>query len=217
MFSSLSGPFGPTLGAPNTVVSGTAPTITTASLNPGTVGTVYPTTNFNATGTDPKNWSIVSGTLPTGMSFSLEGVLSGTPTATASGSITFRATNAYGLNDRALTLTINAASTTAPTITTISLPSGTVSSPYNGSGFQISATGTAPITWSIISGSISPLTLSSGGVISGTPSTATTLNATFRATNAYGTNDKALSILVNAAGTGPVSLTAPTIVIWRAA
>jgi hypothetical protein len=26
-----------------------------------------------------------------------------------------------------------------------------------------------------------------------------------------------LSILVNAAGTGPVSLTAPTIVIWRAA
>jgi hypothetical protein len=45
------------------------------------------------------------------MSFSSGGVLSGTPTATASGSITFRATNAYGFADRTLTLTVNTAGT----------------------------------------------------------------------------------------------------------
>jgi hypothetical protein len=56
------------------------------------------------------------------MTFSSSGLLSGTPTATASGSITFRATNAYGFADRALTLTVSAAGAgpvlvTAPVIT----------------------------------------------------------------------------------------------------
>jgi len=102
---------------------------------------------------------------------------------------------------------------TAPTITTTSLSSGTVGAAYSQT---LTATGSSPITWSIVSGSISPLTLASNGVISGTPSVATTLNATFRATNAYGTNDKALSILVSAAG-GPTLVTAPSIFVWRAA
>jgi len=105
---------------------------------------------------------------------------------------------------------------TAPTITTISLSSGTVGAAYSQT---LTATGSSPITWSIVpgSGSISPLTLnSSTGEISGTPSAATTLSATFRATNAYGTNDKALSIVVSAAG-GPTLVTAPSIFVWRAA
>jgi hypothetical protein len=42
------------------------------------------------------------------------------------------------------------------------------------------------------------------------------LSATFRATNAFGTNDKALSIVVSAAG-GPVLVTPLTIDVWRAA
>jgi hypothetical protein len=60
------------------------------------------------------------------MAFSSAGVLSGTPTATASGSITFTAANAYGSDSRALTLTVNAAGSFAtpsniltPTIETV--------------------------------------------------------------------------------------------------
>ena len=103
---------------------------------------------------------------------------------------------------------------TAPTITTTSLPSGTVGSAYSQT---LTATGTAPITWSIVSGSISPLSLNaSTGAITGTPGTATTLSATFRATNAYGFDEDPLSIVVSAAG-GPVLITAPTINVWRAA
>ena len=108
----------------------------------------------------------------------------------------------------------NSAGGSPPVITTASLPGGTVGSAYSQT---LTKTGTAPITWSIVSGSISPLTLnSSTGAITGTPSTATTLSATFRATNAYGFDQDPLSIVVSAAG-GPVLVTAPSIFVWRAA
>lgn len=111
-FNLLNGPSGPTFGAPNSAGGGTAPTITSpAFLVDGTVGTVYPTTTFTATGSPTITWSVTAGTLPTGMSFSSGGVLSGTPTATASGSITFTATNAFGSANRPLTFTVNTAGT----------------------------------------------------------------------------------------------------------
>ena len=98
-----------------------APAITSpAFLVTGTVDTLYPTTYFTATGTAPITWSVTAGTLPTGLTFSSAGVLSGTPTATASGSITFTATNAYGSANTSLTLTVSAAGgpvlITAPSI-----------------------------------------------------------------------------------------------------
>jgi hypothetical protein len=97
----------------------TAPTITSPSfLVAGTVNTVYPSTTFTASGSTPITWSVTAGTLPTGMSFSTAGVLSGTPTATASGSITFTATNAYGSDSRALTLTVNAAGASTAAVPT---------------------------------------------------------------------------------------------------
>lgn len=49
-FNRLFGPAGPTFGAPNVPVSGTAPTITTTSLPAGTVGVAYPTTTLSAMG-----------------------------------------------------------------------------------------------------------------------------------------------------------------------
>lgn len=98
--------------------AGSAPVITSpAFLVAGTVDTLYPTTYFTATGTAPITWSITAGTLPAGMTFSSGGVLAGTPTATSSGSITFRATNAYGFDQRTLTLTVGAAGA-APVLVT---------------------------------------------------------------------------------------------------
>jgi hypothetical protein len=59
-----------------------------------------------------------------------QGVLAGTPTATSSGSITFTATNALGADSRTLTLTVNAASVVANTMS-LSLPTGTATNyPY---------------------------------------------------------------------------------------
>ncbi|HUR79124.1 MAG TPA: Ig domain-containing protein [Thermoanaerobaculia bacterium] len=73
----------------------------------------------------------------------------------------------------------------ATTIETESLPGFYVGVPAS---FQIQATGTAPITFQITSGSLPPgLSMSSGGVISGTPTVATYDYTIFvRATDANG-------------------------------
>ena len=79
------------------------------SLPSGTVGTAYTTTQFLATGASPITWSVTGGTLPSGLTFSSSGLLSGVPTAAASGSITFTATNAIGSANAPLSLTVSAA------------------------------------------------------------------------------------------------------------
>jgi Phosphoesterase family/Putative Ig domain/Abnormal spindle-like microcephaly-assoc'd, ASPM-SPD-2-Hydin/Immunoglobulin I-set domain/Protein of unknown function (DUF1565) len=76
-----------------------------------------------------------------------------------------------------------AGATTAPlTISTTSLPAGAVGQGYSA---QLNATGgTAPYTWSVVSGSLpAGLTLSSSGAISGAPSTAGTSTFTVKLTD----------------------------------
>ena len=91
------------------------------------------------------------------------------------------------------------------TITTASLANGIFGSAYNQS--LIASGGTPAYTWSLVSGLGNlpgGLTLSSAGVISGTPSATGTSNFTVKVTDAAsGTAQKALSITVSAAGAGP--------------
>ena len=92
----------------------------------------------------------------------------------------------------------------APTITSTSpLPAGTVGAAYSQT---LTATGDATITWSVTSGSLSAgLSLSSGGAITGTPTTAGTSTPTITATNSTGSDAKVLSITINAAPAGPTA------------
>lgn len=71
-----------------------APQLVSAAPLPMTVGTAY-AHNFVATGSPAPTYSLLSGTLPAGLTLSAAGVLSGTPTATGTGSflITVRAAN----------------------------------------------------------------------------------------------------------------------------
>ncbi|WP_172674222.1 immunoglobulin-like domain-containing protein, partial [Syntrophomonas palmitatica] len=105
-----------------------------------------------------------------------------------------------------LTVTVGGKSTTytvtimqvpgAPTITTASLPDGTVNTAYSQT---LAATGDTPITWSKESGDLPEgLSLSDGGVISGTPTTAGTYTFTVKAANAAGSDTRELSITINA-------------------
>jgi len=87
---------------------------------------------------------------------------------------------------------------TAPTITTATLPGGTVGTVYSQT---LTATGNTPITWSIDTGFLPDgLWLSDTGVISGTPETADTFSFTVKATNAAGNDTKALSIVITTSG-----------------
>ncbi len=70
-----------------------APNITTNSgLPPATLNTAYTQTLAANGGATPYTWSVVSGTLPAGLSLSSDGVISGTPTAAGTSTFTVNVT-----------------------------------------------------------------------------------------------------------------------------
>ena len=90
----------------------------------------------------------------------------------------------------------NGTITIAPTITTKTLPNGTVYTLYNQT---LEATGDTPITWSLASGSTLPngLTLNSNGTISGTPTAVGKSTFTITATNGNGSDRKEFTLSIN--------------------
>lgn len=190
----------------------TAPlSITTASLPNGAVNTVYSAT-LNATGgIAPVTWSIVSGTLPAGLTLDTSfGVISGIPSAVGTTSFTVKATDS-SIPSKTAQAALSITLTIGPLmITTTSLPASTVGSPY--AAILQASGGTPPITWKMSLGSLpAGLTLNaSTGVISGTPTTLGTTNFSVAATDVgvpAQTAQQALSINVVAAGSNDAELT----------
>ena len=76
----------------------------------GVVGVSYSYTFDLAPATPPVTYTLVSGSLPTGLTLSnvtgAQGRISGTPTIPGTYSPTLRATNSYGTADRAFSITI---------------------------------------------------------------------------------------------------------------
>jgi len=90
--------------------------ISTASLPAGKTSTAYNQTLTVSGGKAPYTWSIVSGTLPDGLTFSPAGVISGTPTTATSTpvSITFKVTDSLGgENEKALDISITKKTTSS--------------------------------------------------------------------------------------------------------
>ena len=104
----------------------------------------------------------------------------------------YGAGNYCGKAEHYFTISENAAA--APSITTSSLPDGKVGEAYS----QIlTATGTTPITWSIIGALPDGLSLNKDtGKISGTPTAAGSSTFTVKATNSAGSDTKELSITI---------------------
>ena len=92
----------------DTPVPPTAPTITTTALPDATVGTPY-SCQLTASGTAPITFSATN--LPDGFSLSPDGLLSGTPTAAGSYSITVTAANAADSVQATLSLTVTQSGT----------------------------------------------------------------------------------------------------------
>ena len=172
-----------------------APVITTTTLQGGLVGTAY-NQQIIAAGTAPITWSLESGNLPTGLTLSSSGVITGTPTVVGTSTFTVKAENSAGSDTKSFSIEVTTTAI-APVITTNTLLAGTVGVAYSA---QLTATGSAPITWTKESGNLpAGLTLSSSGLISGTPTTAGTFPFTVKATNSAGSDTKALSITINPA------------------
>ena len=140
---------------------------TSSPLPNGTVGTAYSQTLAASGGVSPYSWSITQGTPPAGLTLSPGGVLSGMTTTAATANFTVQVRDSASQ-----TATKQFALTIDPpplTITTPSpLPNGTANTAYSQT---LAATGGTPTyTWSVTQGTLpGGLTLSGGGVISGTP------------------------------------------------
>jgi large repetitive protein len=149
-----------------TIIAG--PSLNFPAPPAGWTHTVYGDTLTESGGTAPFTWSVSSGSLPAGISLSADGNLSGTPTATGTSSFTVQVTDANSQSaTEATSITVSAGVST----TFAAPPGAVVNTAYTDT---LTATGgSTPYTWSVNAGSLPPgITLTSAGVLAGTPTTA---------------------------------------------
>jgi hypothetical protein len=150
-----------------------------ASLAVGEDSVTYPSVTMTAAGgTGGDGWTLLSGTVPTGLSLSPTGALSGSPSAAGSVTFTVQVTDSgLATADQQETVDI----LPVPEVTGVLL-GGTVNAPYSQS---LSGTGgTSPYVWSVTAGSLPVgLSLISTGVISGTPTSSGAVTFTVQLTD----------------------------------
>ena len=153
--------------------------ITTASLAQAIQNAAYSASIAISGGVAPYVFSVVSGSLPPGITLNSAGALSGSPTSSGLFSFTTQVADSGQIVQKAQkALSINVVPQLV--INTSSLPSGAQGSVYTAS---LSASGgVSPYSWSLTSGTLpAGLTLSTSGLISGTPSASGTFQVTLQA------------------------------------
>ncbi len=216
-------------------------------LVPLAIGSTSLPTAFNAIpysvnlaaggGHPPYTWSLTGGTLPSGLTLSTAGVISGTTSAFGTSSLTFKATDSYNPATNAsatLSLTVN---NPVPSINSFNAASAVAGSSgltltINGSGF---VNGVSTVQWSgsprttafvsenQLTATITSADLASVGtfnvtVVNGTPGGGTSFPAVFTvvASCSYQLSSTSSSAPV-IASTGSVTVTAPANCAWTAA
>jgi hypothetical protein len=183
---------------------------TVAPLFNGTVGLPYSQT-FSATGgIPPYRWTVSSGQTDGLTMDPIAGTLKGTPQAAGTFSFGVAVTDSAGtVTSSTFSILISSPSIT---ITTTTLPNGTVGAAY--SQTLSAAGGTAPYTWGLLSGSVPGLKLDPGGALSGTPATAGVFALSLQATDSNGlTASKTFTLTVTPAAlvvNGPLQNQAST-------
>lgn len=180
----LSASFSGLTGATSNSFDTTAPTITVApaTLPNGVVGTACNQTISATGGTANYTFAFTAGSLPTGLTLSSGGVLSGTPSAAGTFNFTITATDANGFTgSQAYAVTINS----APAFTSA-----------NSTAFTVGTAGSFSVT---TSGAPTPTTITSSGTL---PSGVTFVN------NGNGTATLAGTPAAGTAGSYPLTFTA---------
>jgi len=197
------------------VTSGVAIT-SSSTWTTATVGTAYTFTLTASGGAGtPYTWSLQSGsTLPPGLSsIPSTGAISFTPTTAGTYNFTVQVADngSTSTSTQAVTLVINA---TTPSISTSTLPGATVGTAYSQQIAYNNGGSSATPTFTITSGATSltstGLSMSSGGLISGTPTSSGSVSITVTVTvGSLTSTGKVITFTVNPSGfsiSGNVSL-----------
>ncbi len=178
----------------------------------GQVGQPYSLQLRALFGCDQYRWELVNGGLPAGLKFSSSGLVSGTPSSSGKTEpwvVVHDLTAAEGgypwcggdnHSERQFVFTV----TPGLSIQQQSVPGGTVGQAYSQTFTALSITNTNPVqgspasaTWSIQSGTLpAGVTLSSAGVLSGTPTTEGSYTFVVRAVGGGGASDTETETLV---------------------
>ena len=225
---------GLTLMAPPAAAQGCFVSFLPSPLPQAVKGTAYSQSlsAFSFCVAPPYTWTMSGSDVPGGLTLSSAGVLSGTPTALGTFLFNVQVSDGDG-NIVSGWVELTVLATAPPTITTsTTLPGGTPGVAYSQ---NLTATGgTPPYTWAVTGGALpAGLTLSSGGALSGTPTTVGSYSFTAQVTDsAGGTASATFSLAVTqtctysvypggeafavAGGTGTITITAPAGCSWTA-
>lgn len=157
-------------------------TTTVDTLPAASMGRSYSGRLTATGGAGTYTWRVATGALPTGLKLATSGVVSGTPTAAGTFVATFTATDAQGRSATTGALGIAVASPVAPLAAV--LPVATLGQAYSQS--LVTEGGTGSYTYSTASRLPAGLSLSVGGVISGTPATRSSASVAVKVTDSAG-------------------------------
>jgi protein involved in polysaccharide export with SLBB domain len=182
-----------------TLIVDQAPAITSAGNTAFVAGTAG-TFSVTASGYPAPTYSVTAGTLPTGVTLTSTGLLSGTPAAGTGSTypITITAANGTTNATQSFTLTVDQAPA-------ISSASGTTFTVGASGSFSVTASGYPAPTYSVTGGTLpSGVTLTSAGLLSGTPAAGTGGTYPITITAANGTTNATQSFTLTVFG-GPAT------------
>ena len=185
--------------------------ITTAALANGGEGASYSCTLIATGGVTPYTWSITSGSLPAGLALNAAtGAITGTPAANSNGSypLTIKVTDSgtpQQTQSKSLSITV-----VVLRISTASVPYGVVNTPY--STTLVATGGVLPLSWAVTAGTLpAGLTLSTAGVLAGTPTAAVSTSYTVRVTDSSTPTPLQVSVLLSQVVYNPLAITTTTL------
>jgi len=188
----------------------------TSSVPTAFVGSPYSATISASGGVKPYTFTVTAGSLPAGLSLnSSTGVISGTPTQAGIGIVALQVTDSDPVTPATASEILEIVVVQPLVITASSLPADRIGVAYTQT--LTASGGTPPYTWTALSSLPAGLSLSSTGVISGTPTAAGTtlfsVSVADSATVAGQTKNGTFSITVLPliVSTGTVSLTPTSI------